>query len=56
MAGLPSGVTVHVLPTGSGSTRDDSPLAYRDVRAAKRRMDRAYAASLGYLESTLDTA
>jgi NTE family protein len=56
MAGLPGGVTVHVLPTGGGSTRDNSPRAYRDVRAAQRRMDRAYGASMEYLKSTLDTA
>jgi NTE family protein len=49
MAELPPGVSVHVLPTGGGSARDDSPLAYRNVRAAQRRIDRAYEASRAYL-------
>jgi len=49
MAALPTGVAVHLLPTGGGSTRDDSPLAYRDLKAARRRIDRAYEASAGYL-------
>src|SRR4051812_27142339 len=30
MAALPEGVTAHVLPTGSGTDKDDSPLSYRD--------------------------
>jgi NTE family protein len=51
MAALPGRVTVHVLPTGGGSARDDSPLAYRDVKAAKRRIDRAYDAALAYLKN-----
>jgi NTE family protein len=49
LAAVPAGITVHVLPTGGGSARDDSPLAYRDMAAAARRMSRAYAASLDYL-------
>lgn len=49
LASVPAGVTVHVLPTGGGSARDDSPLAYRDLAAATRRIDRAYAASAAYL-------
>ena len=48
-------VTVHVLPAGAGSARDDSPLAYRDMAAATRRMSRAYAATVRYLrEHDLD--
>jgi NTE family protein len=50
MAALPEGVTAHVLPTGGGSTRDDSLLAYRDFRAVLRRIDGAYSATRQYLE------
>jgi NTE family protein len=50
MAALPSTVEVHVLPTGGGSERDDSPLAYRDLAAAGRRIARAYEASAEYLD------
>jgi NTE family protein len=53
MAALPSTVEVHVLPTGGGSERDDSPLAYRDLGAAARRISRAYAASVAYLTDRL---
>jgi NTE family protein len=49
LAAVPAGLPVHVLPAGPGSARDDSPLAYRDMAAASRRMSRAYAASLRYL-------
>ena len=51
MAALPPSVNVHVLPTGGGSDRDDSPLAYRDMAAAARRIDRAYEASARYLDA-----
>jgi NTE family protein len=50
IAAVPEGVTVHVLPAGVGSRRDDSPLAYRDLRAATRRIERAYEASVNYLD------
>lgn len=50
MAAIPAGVTVHVLPTGGGSARDDSPLAYRDLKAAQRRIEQAYRATAEYLE------
>jgi NTE family protein len=53
LAAVPDGVTVHVLPPGVGSRRDDSPLAYRDLRAAQRRIDRAYEASAAYLAGHL---
>jgi NTE family protein len=53
VAAIPPAVAVHVLPTGGGSDRDDSPLAYRDLSAAARRIDRAYEASLTYLKDTL---
>lgn len=49
MAAVPDGVQVHVLPAGSGSARDDSPLAYRDMKAAAARIARAYEASVAYL-------
>jgi NTE family protein len=49
MAAVPDGVAVHVLPAGGGSRRDDSPLAYRDMRATARRIGRAYEASAAYL-------
>ncbi|HEX6499440.1 MAG TPA: patatin-like phospholipase family protein [Micromonosporaceae bacterium] len=49
LAAVPDDVTVHVLPTGGGSDRDDSPLAYRDLASATRRMSRAYHASARYL-------
>ncbi len=50
MAALPSTVEVHVLPTGAGAERDESPLAYRDVASAARRIARAYEASAEYLD------
>jgi NTE family protein len=53
IAAVPSTVDVHVLPTGGGSDRDDSPLAYRDLAAAARRITRAYDASVTYLKDTL---
>jgi NTE family protein len=53
LAEVPSNVDVHVLPTGGGSARDDSPLAYRDLRAAMARITRAYEASATYLSEHL---
>ncbi|GII23639.1 patatin-like phospholipase family protein [Planosporangium mesophilum] len=53
LAAVPPTVDVHVLPTGGGSDRDDSPLAYRDLAAAARRIDRAYEASVAYLKENL---
>ncbi len=50
MAAVPDDVTVHVLPAGEGSKRDDSPLAYRDMKATNRRIQRAYDASVAYLK------
>ncbi len=49
LAAVPASVEVHVLPTGGGSARDDSPLAYRDFAAATRRIGRAYTATTAYL-------
>jgi NTE family protein len=56
MAALPDDVEVHVLPTGGGDTRDDSPWAYRDMAAVGRRISRAYTASRRYLATHLDGA
>lgn len=53
MAALPAGVEVHVLPTGGGEPRDDSPWAYRDRAAIGRRISRAYTASRAYLTTRL---
>jgi NTE family protein len=50
MAALPAGVTAHILPTGGGSARDDSPWAYRDLSVAGERIERAYRASAEYLD------
>ncbi len=50
MAELPDGVEAHVLPTGGGSAKDDSPLAYRNFAAVEERIDAAYIASRDYLE------
>jgi NTE family protein len=50
MADLPAGVTAHILPTGGGSSRDDSPWAYRNLGAAGHRIERAHRASAEYLD------
>ena len=50
MAALPDNVTAHVLPTGGGSSRDDTLLAYRDFKAVVRRIEAAYEESAAYLE------
>jgi NTE family protein len=49
MAAVPDHVDVHVLPTGGGDPRDDTPWAYRDMAAVGRRISRAYTASRRYL-------
>jgi NTE family protein len=49
MAAVPDDVDVHVLPTGGGEPRDDTPWAYRDMAAVGRRISRAYTASRRYL-------
>ena len=53
MAALPPHVTAHVLPTGGGSSKDDSLLSYRDFGAVVRRIDQAYEASTAYLRDNL---
>jgi NTE family protein len=51
MASLPSGVTVHVLPTGEeGRFTDRSQFRYRDFSRVRERIDRAYDASSAYLQ------
>ena len=56
LASLPDDVRVHVLPTGGGESRDDSPWAYRDMAAVRRRISRAYTASRRYLEANVEPA
>ncbi|HEY1486802.1 MAG TPA: patatin-like phospholipase family protein [Micromonosporaceae bacterium] len=53
LAEVPPGVDVYVLPAGVGSARDDSPLAYRDLKVAMARITRAYEASSAYLAARL---
>ncbi len=53
MNGLPTDVEAHVLPTGGGSPKDDSVLAYRDFRSVMRRIDAAHRASAAYLAEHL---
>ncbi|MCU1672298.1 MAG: patatin [Frankiales bacterium] len=52
MAAVPAEVEVHVLPVGEEPPRYDSraALKYRDMRAVGTRVDRAYEASLAYLD------
>ncbi|XVU24564.1 patatin-like phospholipase family protein [Actinoplanes sp. CA-054009] len=54
LAFLPDDVRVHVLPSGGGEGRDDSPWAYRDMAAVGRRISRAYTASRRYLASNVN--
>ncbi|WP_238993254.1 patatin-like phospholipase family protein [Nocardioides caldifontis] len=49
MARLPEGTTAHVLPTGGGSPKDDSLLAYRSFAKVRDRIDAAYDATGRYL-------
>ncbi|MGI5244049.1 patatin-like phospholipase family protein [Dactylosporangium sp. CA-139066] len=51
LAEAPPDVAVHVLPTGGGSARDDSPLSYRRIGLARGRIERAYEATRAYLEA-----
>jgi NTE family protein len=53
MAAIPAGISVYVMPTGGGSARDDSPLAYRDMRTAMRRITQAHEASARFLQENL---
>jgi NTE family protein len=56
LASLPDDVRVHVLPSGGGDGRDDSPWAYRDMAAVGRRISRAYTASRRYLAANVHPA
>ena len=53
LASLPDDVRVHVLPTGGGEGRDDTPWAYRDMASVGRRISRAYTASRRYLTANV---
>ncbi len=53
LASLPEGVVAHVLPTGEPKRPSLSQLNYRDFKTVARRIDRAYRASMEYLESAL---
>src|SRR3954453_4270842 len=53
LASLPDDVRVHVLPSGGGDSRDDTPWAYRDMAAVGRRISRAYTASRRYLAANV---
>src|SRR3954470_10727494 len=53
VAALPDDVRVHVLPSGGGDSRDDTPWAYRDMAAVGRRISRAYTASRRYLAANV---
>jgi len=53
MDALPHQVAAYVLPTGGGSPRDDSILAYRSFGSIRRRIEKAYVASAAYLEEHL---
>jgi NTE family protein len=53
LAELPADVEAHVLPTGGGSPKDDSLLAYRSFGAVHSRIDTAYEAARDYLEEHL---
>ncbi len=49
MASVPASVTVHVLPTGDEVPRGLGALRYRDSRQVAARVERAHAATAGYL-------
>jgi NTE family protein len=50
LAEAPPEIAVHVLPTGGGSAKDDSPLSYRNLALTKARIERAHQASRAYLD------
>lgn len=50
MGALPEHVRAWVLPTGSGSAKDDSLTAFRSFGAVERRITASYAASVAFLE------
>jgi NTE family protein len=50
LAALPSGVTVHVLPSGDPAPPGAGNMRYRDFSGVPARIERARAAARGYLE------
>lgn len=50
LAALPDDVTAHVLPTGAPKKPSVRQLNYRDFKAIKRRITRAYEATVVYLD------
>ncbi|WP_353809904.1 patatin-like phospholipase family protein [Agromyces sp. SYSU T00194] len=50
-AALPEGVRMHVLPTGTSSSRDNRIARNLTSKAIRRRIDAAYAASADYLDA-----
>lgn len=56
LAALPSGAVAHVLPTGEPKKPSLAQLNYRDFRAVSRRIDRAYRATIEYLDAALPSA
>lgn len=50
LATLPEGVALHVLPSGGVLGGDDSLMSYRRMDTVRRRIDRAYEASLEFLD------
>ena len=50
LAALPTGVTLHVLPTGDPSPPGAGNLRYRDFSAVPARLAQAHVAALGYLD------
>lgn len=47
---LPDEVEAHVLPTAGTSSRDDSPLAFRDFSTVLAKIDATHQATLSYLD------
>jgi NTE family protein len=56
LAGLPAGVTAHVLPTGEPKAPKLTQLNYRDFRAVARRIERAHLAAKDYLATAVPRA
>lgn len=50
LATCPEGVRMHVLPSGGALAGDDSLSSYRKTSTVPRRIDRAYAATVAYLD------
>lgn len=50
LANLPDDVALHVLPSGGALEGDESLMSYRKTSTVRARIDRAYQASMVYLE------